>query len=240
MQIIDKNKDYYDYCQFEFGQVDKSATYDRRGSVLLTEDEFFKLCYGDILRYLNDHEENNKDAHWYYFKSFIKKKYLYYGWKEPEYQVLLEIGNIQYVLLFKNTRYMWIDYATSNYKIRGDISILYKFDNNVHLCNKPITLRYFRNKNEPHWKTGTPAMKSALDIGFDKIYHKNPLNIENPILKDTPIPAIIPARDIYNALDNYFRSMYNDKTVEIQNSDIDKAINHGFDKKTSFRNPVKL
>jgi hypothetical protein len=87
------------------------------------------------------------------------------------------------------------------------------------------------------WRSGNTSLRSALDIDVEGDAKESALS--NPILKDTPIPSIIPARDFYNAIDNYLRSKYNDKTIEIKNSDIDKAINHGFDKKTSFRHPVK-
>lgn len=55
------------------------------------------------------------------------------------------------------------------------------------------------------------------------------------ILSKTGIPSIINAEDIYLAFDEYFRSLKDDIEVETNLSDIDKVINHGFDKKTSFR-----
>ena len=71
MQIIDKNKDYYDYCQFEFGPVDKTATFDRQGSKVLSEKEFLRqFCRNKYSRkffsdYYNPKEE--KEGTWYYF-----------------------------------------------------------------------------------------------------------------------------------------------------------------------------
>jgi hypothetical protein len=98
-----------------------------------------------------------------------------------------------------------------------------------------MTIIHCDNKNR-NKKFGYADIRSIWDIEIEAEYN---FGLENPILKNTPIPSLIPAREIYNNLDNYFRSMRNDKTVELVNSDIDKAINHGFDKKTSFRHPIK-
>ena len=235
MQIIDKNKDYYDHCQFEFGPVDKTTTFDRRGSKAITKKEFFRYCYknelsfrasdGKLIRYAYYGFRGEKEGQWFYWR--------------PDHAtlVLLEVGNIQYVLELKNTRDMWINKTAGEFTIMGDVSILHRFDEGVHLCQKPVTLTHFGNKNIYNWRSGNTSLRSALDIDVGKDTIKGVL--ENPILKNTPIPSVIPARDFYNAIDNYLRSMFNDKTIEIKNSDIDKAINHGFDKRTSFRHPVK-
>lgn len=213
MQIIDKNKDYYDYCQFEFGPVDKTATYDRRQSVIVTRENFYNYCYAS---------QTSKN-HWFE--------------RRTSYYILLEIGNIQYVLEFNNVDVKLINRETGEYSVKGDITVFNKFEENVHLCPKPVTLTHFDNRNRFNWKSGNTGIRSVNDIKIKNDHLK--FAFENPILKDTPVPSIIPARDFYNTLDNYFRSFQNDKTVEIVNSDIDKAVNHGFDKKTSFRHPVK-
>jgi len=221
LQIIDKNKDYYDYCQFEYGPVDKTATYDRRGSKVITEEDFFRYCYKDRLYY--DKNDN--------------LRYSNYSYSCSEPLVLLEVGNIQNILKLSNCDFKWINQENNEFTIRGDISILYKFDNGVHICREAVTLTHFKNKREFRWPYRVCELKSAQDIEVNENHYEHA--IENPVLRDTPIPAIIPARDFYIALDNYFRSAYNDKTIDINNSDIDKAINHGFDKKTSFRHPIK-
>jgi hypothetical protein len=190
MQIIDKNKDYYDYCQFEFGPVDKTVTYVRQGHII-TEDYFYNYCYMDF--------------------------------------VLLEVGYIQYILESNNMK--WID----SFTVRGDVSIFRKFDENIHLCPEPMTIIHFKNRNCK--KSKITDIKSIDDIDLD--INEYNYGLRNPILKNTPIPSMIPARELYNALDNYLRSMNNDKNIEIVNSDLDKIINRGFDKKTSFRHPIK-
>ena len=58
-----------------------------------------------------------------------------------------------------------------------------------------------------------------------------------PFLRDTFIPKYIPAYLIYSGIDDFIRSSKNDVDQESDGLiDIDKVINHGFDKRTSFRN----
>lgn len=63
-------------------------------------------------------------------------------------------------------------------------------------------------------------------------------NIKNSdiyILRESGIPSIISAEDIYNAFDEYLSSLKNDRNVEINLTDEQRIENHGFDKRTSFR-----
>ena len=85
--------------------------------------------------------------------------------------------------------------------------------------------------------------KYQIEYIFDTIYNIKVIEesrIENPILKDTSISSLLIPVDIWKELSNYISSKGNDKNVEIVNSDIAKLENHGFDKKSSFRNPIKL
>ena len=125
MQILDKNKDYYDCCQFEFGPVDKTVTYDRRGSFIIQEKLFYN-CYSTPI-------------------------------------LILEVGFIQYLIEFKTVK--WID----SFLVHDDMQVINKFEENIHLGQEPVSLFPFK----------------------------------------------------------------------IVNSEIDKAVNHGFDKKTSFRHPIR-
>ena len=94
---------------------------------------------------------------------------------------------------------------------------------------------YFGNKRKEYklFKNNIDFLnKKYIEINENRI-------IVNPILDATHIPSFIPAMDIWVELNNYISSKYNDKTIEIKNSDTDKLINHGFDKVSSFRNPIK-
>jgi hypothetical protein len=58
-----------------------------------------------------------------------------------------------------------------------------------------------------------------------------------PILKETKIPSLVSPNDMFMDIENYLSSLSTEKDYTTKNiTDIDKAINHGFDKKESFRN----
>ena len=57
------------------------------------------------------------------------------------------------------------------------------------------------------------------------------------ILKNIGIPAMISPEKIYYGMETYLFSLKNDKDCESTGlTDCEKIVNHGFDKKTSFRN----
>lgn len=60
------------------------------------------------------------------------------------------------------------------------------------------------------------------------------LYINNPILSGTYIPGFIPAEEIWNELSSYLLSVREKPFVDKQ-TDVEKVVSHGFDKKTSFR-----
>lgn len=60
------------------------------------------------------------------------------------------------------------------------------------------------------------------------------LYIDNPILSGTYIPGFIPAEEIWNELSYYLLSV-REKPFEDKQTDVEKVVSHGFDKKTSFR-----
>ena len=187
MQIIDKNKDYYDYCQFEFGPVDKTATFDRRGSKVLNEQGFLRQFCGRSYfnrNFFSDYHDpkGEKEGTWYYFDVIDSFRYDINDCDISP--LLLEAGSVQYVLELKKASYMWIRQTDGKYEytFRGDLSLVNRFDESAHLCEKPITLIPFRNKIEDNWKSRN-NLRSALDIDVGKDTVKGVL--VNPILRDT-------------------------------------------------------
>jgi hypothetical protein len=58
----------------------------------------------------------------------------------------------------------------------------------------------------------------------------------SPILRNLEIQHIIPPLEIYTDIEYYIASRKDEQDVESKGiTDVEKAINHGFDKKTSFR-----
>lgn len=60
----------------------------------------------------------------------------------------------------------------------------------------------------------------------------------NPILKDTWIPSCIPAQEIYELVYEYLISE-REPNINDNRTDIQKLESKGFDKKISFRHPIK-
>lgn len=69
------------------------------------------------------------------------------------------------------------------------------------------------------------------EIKYDMIYN-------NPILRDTHIPTFIPAQEIYDIIYDYIIGI-NEPNINDNRTDIQKLESKGFDKKSSFRHPIK-
>ena len=79
-----------------------------------------------------------------------------------------------------------------------------------------------------------------IDWRYDKYAAFAPVKIKPeyyiPYLSNT-VSSYIPAEEVYRNIDDFLRSSKNDKNWESKGiTDIEKIINHGFDKKSSFRN----
>ena len=92
-----------------------------------------------------------------------------------------------------------------------------------HLGKTPMT--FFKAYNDY-----SSIRRGTLDIRVDEKDSGS-----NPILRGTPIPAIISPQDLYNDLSSYISSL-NDKEFVDNRTDIQKAESAGFNRNTSFRN----
>jgi len=209
MYIIDKNKDFYDYFSHIYGE-DKRITFDRRGSIVIT-DEMIATA-------------SNEYSNVFYPKD---KNF-----------VLLEVGNVQY--LIKCFNLIFKDYPKSliyNKYISSSMEIVRIFKDNKHYYNSPISIRGVNIHKIWSWKKGyTPNFEGSYKEVVEKTYKKS---IDLPILSKTQLTSILDGKEIWIELQTYFSSLGNDKDVDIKMTDVDKAVNHGFDKKTSFRHPIK-
>jgi hypothetical protein len=251
MLVLSKYKDYYDFLAFQYG-LDKFPVYDRKDCYYLTQDQLLRwLCY-DTNNY------RDTEAHW--FDNLWNKG-------EPEY-FGIEIGYSWFLIEVKDIKRTknkdWKDFTgnpvhdvVEYYDFSGDLKIVKTLENVKHRFEKPMTISYFdledlnwfresswwrgRAKKDFDWSVVTERDvtwknhdRKAKDFGsYD--------GFENPILKDTRIPGIIPAETVYRLLDTYLSSQFNDKDQESEGlTDKEKAINKGFDSVESFRHPVKL
>jgi len=220
MYIIDKNKDYYDYISSIYG-VDKKVTYDRRGSVIISNVNIIAVSGCSLNSNFNGVEKD-------YFK------------KEPEYHIILEIGYIQYLIrlfnfiLEKNINFTYYDV------IDCSMEILRIFKDNKHYYKYPVSIRGVNLKSHwKNWKIGR-VYKYAVNDSFEESFQVNEQEpIDNPILSNTSVTSLVTAEEVWKDLQTYISSLNNDQIVNIPMTDVERAETHGFDKKTSFRNPIK-
>jgi len=210
MYILDKNKDYYDYLAKLYG-VDKTIVYDRRGSVPLTELSFLRMA--------PDYGDYNKS------QKYISgvQRFLF----------IVEIGFTQYLFEMHDIKY---DNTEYHYPVSCNYELVRVFRDNKHYYEKEIAIVRVTRGFNSNWRDWNK--KEFTKFNELKVIPES--KISNPILKDTIIPSYIKAIEVWGNLSNYISSKYNDKTITIINSDVDKLQNHGFDKVVSFRNPTKL
>lgn len=209
MYIIDKNKDYYDYLSHIYG-VDKTVTFDRRGSILLTQDQL-----RDLVVY-----QGNSWTKVYYF--------------------VLEVGYVQYLFQVENVKQIQKpDYEKGIDGIwGGQWSFLHAFTDLNHfgkreICIAPCKVDSKYSRKTCKMEINISSFKESVKIDEDRI-------IDLPIIKDTVLTSIVNPVTLWVDLSNYISSKNNDKDIDLKMTDVEKAINHGFDKKSSFRNPIKF
>ena len=221
MKIIDNKKDYYDYIQGVLG-IDEKVTYDRRGSTNVGASELYHFDYP--FRYdlyfckkpFKDDGHKTKKSYWQSCKYENRANKYRWSWKNDRFvyegkvlHLLLEIGYHRFI--FEIERYL-----DEEDKLRLDTYIVEHKE--VSKGNK---------------KSKAPLYIAAYDFN----YHsdgKTSMGIENPILKETWIPGLIPAQDMWNMLYEYISSL-NDKDIVDTRTNDQHIESHGFDKKISFR-----
>jgi hypothetical protein len=213
VQIIDyKKKDYYDYVLYTLNDTDKFLTYDRKDPTILSDQNIIDMCVYDSI----------------------------YGLRE-KYHFLLEVGFIQYLFSVEN-----VYYDEELKKKCGAINFKKIYSDGKHYFEKEISfIKRFDFCFKADWwriRKNDERYEKLSNFDFNKIIYEGRQEdiIPNPILKETKIPSFIEAKDIYINLLNYLSAQKNDKDYSTDLTDIDKAENHGFDKKTSFRNPIKI
>ncbi len=211
MYIVDKNRDYYDYLSHIYG-LDKRIVFDRRGSIKLSDEDIV-----NVTNYL---------------------RYRWYG-NNNDYFIILEIGNVQYLIEISKIKSKEIELIEKF--ISCSMEIIYVFRNNIHYYESYISIRGANIKSRWKWKKSTKKREYILNDNYKDIItaYNNDRSIDLPILAETQITSLINEEEIWKELQNYISSLNNDKDVSIPMTDVEKAVNHGFDKKTSFRHPIK-
>lgn len=227
MKIIDRNSDYYDYLSQQNG--DDEVVFDRRGSVLLSKKVLCDAinCGDGCYRIVNGE------------KSFIPLlPYNFFSWDkksgEPFLLIVLAAGFNFFVIKLKQLRYenyLLLDFSMELicsrkwYEYKGEPLNLYTVDSKAFAVDK-LSAEEWRKANLSNCN-----FRPLLNLSGE--LERCPI----PILRGAGFASIIPPEEIYCGIDEYLLAAKNDVSAESAGlSDVDKAVNHGFDKRTSFRN----
>lgn len=209
MYIIDKNHDFYDHYSHIYG-VDKSIVLDRRRSTIVDANMLITAAVEP--RYYAKHERNG--------------------------YILLEIGDVQYLVEITNIEYT-SDLA-ANVK-SYDVRLIHTYEEHRHLFNSLISIRHANARYGFHffWKRRKDEDREIEIPPLDEyVRYQDRYVIDLPILAKTKLTSILDADKIWKELQNYISSLNNDVDVSIPMTDVEKASTHGFDKH-SFRHPIK-
>jgi len=211
LYIIDKNKDFYDYFSHVYG-IDKSVVFDRRGSCIMDDRGIYETL---------DRERPH-----------------YFHKRREELYFMLEIADTQYLVKFSD--FVFKKMVADDTFVKGKMEIVRVFKDNHHYHDSLISIRGFLPRFRwKGWKK-IQFMHEEQSTSFDDCISKFRSGIINlPILANTQLTSLLNPEEIWKELQNYISAKNNDKNVDIEIADVEKAINHGFDKKTSFRHPVK-
>lgn len=144
--------------------------------------------------------------------------------------VLLEIGNVQRLIKL-------YDFIIKKDEIIScSMEVVRIFKDNKHYFKGPISIRGVDIHGIWSWKKG---YVDNFNGSYKEVINETYKSIKLPILAETQLTSMLDAKEIWIDLQTYFSSLGNDKDIELKMTDVEKAVNHGFDKKTSFRHPIK-
>ena len=232
MNILCKEKDYYDYVGYQNGSED--VIFDRRNFYLFENSE---NVANDTFKVYPKCTEKQLAQRILEDKHFTFDRYM----------LALQAGYNVYVFRLQDI-------------ISGDVEFEYigmrkcyelKFNlplgfHKLDVCNfgrmvwkdykqlwslrksgkeKNFELESFLQGNPANWK-----FKPLFADSYEEVN-------DIPILKSTFVPKYIDAQEIYCAIEEWLIAQHNDVDQESKGlTDVDKVVNHGFDKKSSFRN----
>lgn len=237
MRILCKEKDYYDYIGAENGYDKDDIVFDRRNMRVLKAG--YEYADWDTIDHVVDTLLTDRCK---------PQSYAVYGlWIGYNFYVFGLSGDVDryvdntYKMLKKDWK--WSAELISNFKL---YNVPHK--NPIELVEIEVALnfQYFRKLNGSWRNFRTKYDLARKDSQINELQTGNPANWKLktiwgedkiPILKNTWIPKFVSAKDAYYGIEEWLLAQKNDVDQESKDlSDVDKAVNHGFDKKSSFRN----
>lgn len=206
MRIVSKYKDYYDWAASGV-MYDETVVFDRRNAA--------DIRSGDLIGIM-DKIRDYHASHFTTFGSLNKKRW-----------TVVEIGKVRYLFCIRYKQIPGyivtdcVDLVSTARTERKTGSAINIYEN--------ITGLYF------DFQYGT-GLEQDLIHSLGVRTFKNPTNKDwLPIFEGTFIPRFISAEEVAT---NIYEFLCSQKDIDIPNTqcDKDKAVSHGFDVKTSFRN----
>lgn len=237
MKIICKEKDYYDYIGYQnsYDSTD-DVTFDRRSMDMIEPGQDINgRGIENLVSSITDGCPDGATVGvWIGFALYIFKI-----WADPNRWTRDVLGN----------------FLKPGFKWKAELLASRREYNVAH--PNPIEFVYIKTPIFDHsnwrlnswkdWKNFNAAKKDPTSYineyktgnianwKFKNVYGDGPYKA--PILKNTWIPKYVPAQDAYYEIEEWLIAQHNDVDQESEGlTDVDKAINHGFDKKASFRN----
>lgn len=216
MRIISKIKDFYDYVSYELSDKDDNIVFDRRNSLILTKDNIASFLG------LNRYEKKT-----------------YYSTRHSNYLVL-QIGYLFFLIKIYDIEYKDVivcgvkEKEFSNYKMK--VLAKWRNYNNKSIMEFYKAYKYYYYKTEEQFIDDIKNNKFSED---DRMKSAGYTDIKDKtlIISETGLASVLDPKEVYLALDEYFSSLITDKekTESIGITNNEKIVNHGFDKKLSFR-----
>lgn len=228
MRIIDKNTDFYDYLQNIYR--DSTFTFDRTDSFILTKEDMCRLLYSGRHEKVRFVVIQSCNTFWLFML-------------EVTYNDNVSMYPVDYTVMLLSS---WKNYNKSRELLKADVV---EFGFNTMLKLDKYNWKRMRREHDPSSIIeNVPVLTNAFDSGDFKydgsmnrhtVYygdgHKEEKHI--PILKASRFSQHIDPLEIYQSIEEYFslEKQASERTDSVGLTDIEKAENHGFDKKISFR-----
>lgn len=241
MRILCKEKDYYDYIGYKDGYGGDDITFDRRDMEMIEPGQNYNgRGIENLVSSITDGcPQGAVVGVWIGFNLYIFRI-----WADPNRWTRNVMGT------FLKSGFDWnaeLLATRKEYNVthQNPIEFVYIKTNLFELDNwKLNSWKDWKNynaskKNEEfilnEYKTGNIANWKFKNVWGDGWLGNKAYKV--PILKNTWIPKYVPAWDAYYAIEEWLIAQHNDVDQESEGlTDVDKAVNHGFDKKISFRN----
>lgn len=213
MQILDKNKDFYDFYQNIY--IDKTYTFDRRKSVYFHKEEWNEIFYNDERNYV------------YYVLQVGYSRYLY---------------KITYLCVSKATLYYLHTRHLDNYKVEL-VKYWKNYDNLVDFeFGIAEELRNYGYKNDYRYDRSRYEKQSIDSLYNTKLlkaylYDSRLKDRSYPILCESGIASCTDSHQLYMDIEEWL-SAQKERELRTESKDItdkQKIVNHGFDTRESFR-----